>query len=367
MNIQQNTIIEYDGIDSLKKIVRKNGSFFREIHKDTDIGHDSYIEFLVPTETGYQSTGIEVKVQVKSGKSYFNKDYAFIKGDKEHFEYWKNHILPTIGIVYNPETEKLYWVNITEYIFNNSECKSYNIPCRRNLNSDNFEDFRNECINYCRKDKNRISTTKRIEMLYSDNVEEAQLVLKTLFLLERNTQLFWNIIISYLSICKEKSILEGIVYYLSIAIGDQVDVFWHKDNIINDSIQAWLTDKFNQIVTENLLYKILSVIQPEIGINRGTIGGLIILFIKKIKSRKQLLIKIFENTKYDFYIRNIALMYYLSETNNEEAINWLQQQLALINNEQLPLNLSIPIYYEFKEEFLLYLQIISEQGGIYLF
>lgn len=48
MNIQQNTIIEYDGIDSLRKIVRKNGSFFREIHKDTDIGHDSYIEFLVP-------------------------------------------------------------------------------------------------------------------------------------------------------------------------------------------------------------------------------------------------------------------------------------------------------------------------------
>lgn len=60
-------------------------------------------------------------------------------------------------------------------------------------------------------------------------------------------------------------------------------------------------------------------------------------------------------------------MYYLSETNNEEAINWLQQQLVLINNEQLPLNLSIPIYYEFKEEFLLYLRIISEQGGIYLF
>ena len=203
--------------------------------------------------------------------------------------------------------------------------------------------------------------------LYSEDTEEACNALKTLFLYNRDSQVFWHTIMSYLAVCKDEIILEGIVYYLSIAIGEQGDVFWHKDNEIQVSIKKWLTKKFNDIIDEKILYKILSVINEDEGLDRGTIWNHIILFIKEIKNRKELLLEIFKNTQYEFYIRDIALMYYLSEISYEESLNWLQQHLNWLNNEQLPINLNIKKYPEFKQQFELYKDYIEKHDGILLY
>ena len=363
----QNTITEKKGINAFKTLVEDNGSIFREIATVDDIGHDANIEFCEQHNNEYKSTGIEIKIQIKSGESYFNGNNAFIKGDKEHFEYWKRHILPTVGIVYNPKSKILYWTNISEYLEQQEKFDNYNIPCNKILNEKNFQNFVNECSNYCRNNKNRIDSEMRFEALYSENTEVACSALKTLFLYDRNFQVFWNTIMSYLAICKDKFVLKQIVYYLSIAIGHHGDVFWHKDNEIKQSIKRWLTKKFNDIIDENILYKILSVINEDEGIDRGTIGNYIILFIKEIENKKEFLIKVFENTQHEFYIRDIALMYYLSELPLNEALNWLQQNLNWLNNEQLPINLNIKIYPEFKQQFELYKDCIVNYGGIFLY
>lgn len=363
----KNTITEKKGINIVKILVEDNGSIFREISTVDDIGHDANIEFCELNNDEYRPSGIEIKVQIKSGESYFNTNQAYIKGDKNHFEYWKKHILPTIGIVYNPKTKILYWTNISEYLEQQEEFDTYNIPCNKILNETNFKNFVNECSNYCRNNKNRIDSELRLDALYSENSEDACSALKTLFLYDRDSQVFWNVIISYLAICKDKFVLKMMVYYLSIAIGHQGDVFWHKDNEITQSIKRWLTKKFNDIVDENILYKILSVINEDEGIDRGTIGNYIILFIKEIKNKKELLIKVFENTQYEFYIRDIALMYYLSECSSDKALNWLQQNLDWLNNEQLPINLNIKKYPEFKQQFELYKDCIEKYDGIFLY
>ena len=87
----QNTITEKKGINAFKTLVEDNGSIFREIATVDDIGHDANIEFCERHNNEYKSTGIEIKIQIKSGESYFNGNNAFIKGGKEHFEYWKSH------------------------------------------------------------------------------------------------------------------------------------------------------------------------------------------------------------------------------------------------------------------------------------
>lgn len=86
----QNTITEKKGINAFKTLAEDNGSIFHEIATVDDIGHDANIEFCEQHNNEYKSTGIEIKIQIKSGESYFNGNNAFIKGDKEHFEYWKN-------------------------------------------------------------------------------------------------------------------------------------------------------------------------------------------------------------------------------------------------------------------------------------
>lgn len=203
--------------------------------------------------------------------------------------------------------------------------------------------------------------------MYSDDIDLARSALKSLFLTERNTQLFWNTIIAFISVCYHKEILDGVAYYLSIAIGEQGDVYWYEENVIDSNIRIWLTEKFNKVVNEQMLYKILSVINKDDSIDRVTIGNLVIIFIKKIQNRSEFLLDIFKNKDYEFHIRDIALMYYLSELNSKEALNWLQQNLNWINNEQLPFNLNITIYYEFKKEFEIYKEIIEKYGAIFLY
>ena len=75
----QNTITEKKGINAFKMLVEDNGSIFREIATVDDIGHDANIEFCEQHNNEYKSTGIEIKIQIKSGESYFNGNNAFIK------------------------------------------------------------------------------------------------------------------------------------------------------------------------------------------------------------------------------------------------------------------------------------------------
>ena len=60
-------------------------------------------------------------------------------------------------------------------------------------------------------------------------------------------------------------------------------------------------------------------------------------------------------------------MYYLSEISYEESLNWLQQHLNWLNNEQLPINLNIKKYPEFKQQFELYKDYIEKHDGIFLY
>lgn len=353
-NTKEN-IIDKLGINALRGLIESKGSFFREINKQDDIGFDANIEFCKKAAEKYLPTGIEIKVQVKSGISYFTRNNSFIKGDKEHFEYWKNFILPSFGVTYNPETKNLYWVNMTEYLLNIETPKSYNIPVPKDniLNEDTYDNFMENCIQYCLQDSKRINIGERLASLYNDDNELAINSLKSLFLHERNSKLFWYTIINYIYNCKNESILTGIVYYLAIGIGHQYDVFWHKDNEICDEISTWLKTEFNKIVDSKILYKILSVVDEDAGLSRGTVGGLLVPFMDEISNREKLLLEIIYDEKNKLFIRDIALSIYMQELDKSEGLKFINYQLSKINNEKLPLNINTPNLKGLEETLLL--------------
>ena len=78
--------------------------------------------------------------------------------------------------------------------------ESFNIPVSNEniLTENTFDDFMNNCIKYCLQDKNRINIGERLENLYSDDVEIAGNSLKSLFLHERGSKLFWYTIFNYI-------------------------------------------------------------------------------------------------------------------------------------------------------------------------
>ena len=133
------------GVYSVAKIFTENlGWIFRE-QPINDFGIDGFVEItrvslnlkdLIPT-------GKLIGVQVKSGKSFFKEvkdDHFVFRGSKKHLQYWLNHSIPFVLIIYDKETHSAYWeeVNESTVLLANNSFK-VNISKINLLNSENKE------------------------------------------------------------------------------------------------------------------------------------------------------------------------------------------------------------------------------------
>lgn len=83
------------------------GMIFREQPVD-DYGIDAQIEIV----ENKCATGKLIAVQIKSGNSYFKEltpNSIIYRGKRKHYDYWLNHSLPVIIVLYDPEKDKCYW------------------------------------------------------------------------------------------------------------------------------------------------------------------------------------------------------------------------------------------------------------------
>ena len=126
------------GVYSVAKIFIENmGWIFRE-QPISDFGIDAFVEI---TKNGADlkdkiPTGKLIGVQIKSGKSFFkegNGDHFVFRGTKKHLQYWLDHSIPVIIVLYNKETNCAYWQVVNESTVHLTD-KSFkiNIP-KRNL------------------------------------------------------------------------------------------------------------------------------------------------------------------------------------------------------------------------------------------
>jgi hypothetical protein len=101
------------GVGHVQTIVdRELGWVFREQTTD-DYGIDAHIEIADETTP----VGKLIAVQIKSGESYFkehNQEGVIFRFDRKHSEYWLNHSLPIIIVLYNPETKMCIWDYLQE-------------------------------------------------------------------------------------------------------------------------------------------------------------------------------------------------------------------------------------------------------------
>lgn len=86
---------------------------FRRLDKN-DLGIDGNIEILSEKKRG---TGRLIAVQIKCGNSFFKEvsEYGYVfRGEMKHFYYWKDHSLPVILVICNPQDGDCYWVHVTQ-------------------------------------------------------------------------------------------------------------------------------------------------------------------------------------------------------------------------------------------------------------
>lgn len=105
--------VERTGVYECGKSFTQNGFIFRE-QSIADYGIDAIIE---AKEEG-NATGKMIAVQIKSGESYFKEieeDYVVFRVDEKHRNYWINHSLPVIVILYSPSRNECIWEIANKY------------------------------------------------------------------------------------------------------------------------------------------------------------------------------------------------------------------------------------------------------------
>ena len=102
------------GIAAIQRAVTTElGWIFRE-QPTEDYGIDAQIELV---ERG-AATGRLIAAQIKSGASYFSNahpDGWWFRLDKDDLEYWLDHALPVLVLLYNPETDTAYWEAVNHH------------------------------------------------------------------------------------------------------------------------------------------------------------------------------------------------------------------------------------------------------------
>jgi hypothetical protein len=95
------------GVTQTRRAVESLGWLFRE-QPTEDYGIDAHAE-VVDEE---MVRGRLLALQIKSGLSWFEEpgpDGWWFRPDAAHVQYWTNHSLPVVVVLYHPETERCHW------------------------------------------------------------------------------------------------------------------------------------------------------------------------------------------------------------------------------------------------------------------
>ncbi|MFD7817621.1 PQQ-binding-like beta-propeller repeat protein [Streptomyces sp. NPDC059785] len=109
--VHPNRRTERAGANALRTLLEAHDHPVQEISGGTDHGED----YFVMITRAQKRTGYAFTVQVKTGKKYKRaRGYAINVGS--HATDWRTSKLPVIGVVYDLDEQRLFWVNLTEQL-----------------------------------------------------------------------------------------------------------------------------------------------------------------------------------------------------------------------------------------------------------
>ncbi|MFV8342263.1 DUF4365 domain-containing protein [Flavobacterium sp. XS2P39] len=321
-----NTKTEQQGIRYIESVVQDSNSIIQKIDRDNDQGNDGYIEFV----SDGLATNYGVFVQIKSGVSYKdNKGYK-IPANCAHLHYWYGGLNLNIGIVYDPEIGKAFWIDFKEYINSNphilnQKTHDIRIDQKNEFCTERFSDF----MEYCHAFKEQLTGYENYGrsldwLACIEQPEKCYEGLKSLYANHRNKPSTWFFIISSFSKISEEGIRRTILGLLS-NYASNPNVFWHSSNVqyypplvLQENMQALMTKYFRLPEIE------FALPYMENGINKGSFSYLVFLVINFVEDL-------------DVMLKDIALN---SIMNNDKRnfCFWLYMHIAKYKSQEEVLN-----------------------------
>jgi hypothetical protein len=332
------------GVNYVRDIIESSNSIFHEVHQENDYGNDAFIELV----DGEDVKGITLAVQVKSGSSFCTNSTCSIPASKQHFEYWKSHSLPVIGIVYDPNEDIAYWTNITNHLENNPEALvngPYTITFKKadfaRFTMCNFETlFKPMHL----KKQITLPIDKSITYLTSQNNTEHSLGLHVLLNLYSNELKAWEAIFNTFKIRCINDLDPSIIFCMAHIPGHP-DIYWGNGKSIATGIRSELRVQLSNFSEQDIV-KLLSLCdEDELSFERGTLGQSAEAIISLLIQKEEKLLSIINNTEYPIYIRDASVIlfaYYKQEqavpelvkiAANYPELTWASETATMLKEE----------------------------------
>lgn len=305
---KQSQSISRTGIRFVVGVISDCNCIFQEISLENDIGNDGYIEFIQDE----QATGCCIAVQIKSGDSYVISNGNFVlKADRDHFEYWRSHVLPVAAIIYSPGRNSAVWCDVTEYLsrdFDLIETGPYNIEIEpsREFSYGTFHEFMSHFLEYRERFKHRLGDALE---RFSDikNHQNCLDGLTHLFSFQRQNIASWYYVISCFQNFRLHPLLLHLINTIAYLPGHG-DIFWHRKNTIADETRdaaiAFLKKRFGRIE----VLCMLETVTDGGGFARGAIGQPVDAIVSQVTDHETILDSIAFDPRINEEVRYWALL-----------------------------------------------------------
>lgn len=101
---------ERGGINAVRTLLERHGLVVDEVDGRSDYGRDLNVDVT----RGSEITGGIIGVQVKGGKSFQRRRQWVIPAAPVDWQYWRSSTVPIIGMVHDPDTATIRWINLSQ-------------------------------------------------------------------------------------------------------------------------------------------------------------------------------------------------------------------------------------------------------------
>lgn len=289
---KRSAITAKEGINHVRSATESAGSMFIKIEHENDLGVDALIEFIqdeVPLNK-------QVAVQIKSGPSYYSekaRECLIPVGD--HRDYWAKHPLPVVGIVYVPALGTAYWASIKGLLKAADDATVLRFPACEATRFDS-KSFSNIFLPNAVGAVPVLTFEESVRLARSAHPDEMYLGLLALFRRYPDETATWDELVRVFRTVPAEEIPPVIVYWLA-------HIPWHGDIASFGRTASPSAREYGRALLGsfgvNEVMKLISFIDPEEQIARGTLGQSVEAIVSSLPNSSSLLRQAIESPDSD--------------------------------------------------------------------
>lgn len=327
---KRSAVTAKEGINFVRSAVESGGSLFIKIEQENDLGIDALLEFIKDE----RPLNKQLAIQIKSGASYYTpeaKECAFPIGS--HRDYWSQHPLPVFGLVYVPALRNAYWVNLKRYLKLNPSDTVVRFSATE-ANQFNTVTFTKLFLPAVVGQTPILEIDEAFRLARSKEPSETYLGLLVLFRQYPNNKAVWDELVHTFVTRPANEIPPVLLYWLAYIPGHG-DIFYFGETATPATLLYARSLLARFTVTD--VIKLLSFIDQEEQIGRGTLGQSIEAVISSLPNASNMLREIIRSAEVEILIREFAaLILAINESSGalpelsvlEEAGSWHAGEIA---------------------------------------